>query len=154
MLKKFLLSMSVIATVSACAGYDQWAENTNRKINSGFTQMLNGKQTVDTSAVPKGFNINIAYGKGEGLGIPGPAATKFYDKLIGDVTYNKSCNNGLTFNVGMFNSNGSMVRTESVYIHGYQAGIKANINKDVMADPMSSKSNQVSKLVISKVKCI
>ena len=30
MLKKILLGVSVIATVSACAGYDQWAEYTNR----------------------------------------------------------------------------------------------------------------------------
>lgn len=154
MLKQILLLTAVMTTLSACAGYDQWAENTNRKINAGYTQMLHGKQTVDTSAVPKGFNINIAYGKGEGLGIPGAGASKFYDKLIGDVTYNKSCNNGLTFNVGLFNSSGAMIKTESVYIHGYQAGIKANINKDVIADPMMSKSNQVSKLVISKVKCI
>lgn len=154
MLKQSILALSVMGLLGACASYDQWAEDTNRKINSGYTQLLNGKQTVDTSATPKDFKINISYGKGEGLGLPGRGASKFYDKLIGDVMYSKSCNNGLTFNVALLNSSGGMVKTESVYIHGYQANMKANINKDVIADPLMSKSNQVSKLVVSKVKCI
>ena len=136
-----------------CAGYDQWAENTNRKMNSGWTEMLYGKQTVDTSAIPKGMAVNIAYGKGEGTGIPGRGASKFYDKLIGDVTYNNSCKNMLSFNVGMFNDAGGSIRTEMIVIGPYTAGTKANISKDVIADPQMQKSNQVTKLVLSGARC-
>lgn len=145
-----LASFSVLA---GCAGYDQWAESTNRKMNSGWTEMLYGKQTVDASALPKGMTVNLSYGKGEGSGIPGPAASKFYDKLIGDVTYTKSCKNMLTFNVAMFNDAGGAIRTEPVVIGPYTAGTKALISKDVIADPQMQKSNQVTRLVLSGARC-
>lgn len=147
----FMASVSVLA---GCAGYDQWAESTNRKMNSGWTELLNGKQTVDASALPKNMTVNISYGKGEGSGIPGAAASRFYDKLLGDVTYGKSCKNLLTFNVGLFNDAGALIRTEPVVIGPYTAGIKALINKDVITDPMMQKSSQVTKLVLSGVKCM
>ena len=146
-----VVSFSVLA---GCAGYDQWAEGVNRNMNSGWTEMLYGKQTVDASALPKGMAVNLSYGKGEGSGIPGPAASKFYDKLIGDVTYTKSCKNMLTFNVGMFNDAGGAIRTEPVVVGPYTAGTKALISKDVIADPQMQKSNQVTKLVLSNAKCI
>ena len=41
-----------ISMLAGCAGYDQWAESTNRKMNTGWTEMLYGKQTVDASALP------------------------------------------------------------------------------------------------------
>ena len=108
-----------------------------------------------TPEMPKGMTVNISYGKGEGSGIPGPAASKFYDKLLGDVTYPKSCKTMLSFNVGMFNDAGGLVRNEAVLVQGpYTAGTKAPINKDVIADPQMQKSNQVTKLVLSGAKCI
>lgn len=151
---KAILTCAGAAILAGCAGYDQWAENTNRKMNSGWTEMLYGKQTVDASALPKGMTVNLSYGKGEGSGIPGPAASKFYDKLIGDVTYTKSCKNMLTFNVAMFNDAGAAIRTEPVVVGAYTAGTKALISKDVIADPQMQKSNQVTKLVLSSAKCI
>ena len=154
-MKAGVSGLALLLVLAGCAGYDQWAENTNRKMNAGWTKALHGKQTVDTSAVPKGFVINIAYGKGEGRGIPGRGASPFYDKLIGDLTYNKSCPRMLSFNVGMFNDAGALIRNESVIIGGpYQAGVKALIDKDVMTDPAMSKSNQVTRLVVSEVKCM
>ena len=116
--------------------------------------MLYGKQTVDASALPKGMTVNLSYGKSEGSGIPSPAASKFYDKLLGDVTYAKSCKNMLMFNVGMFNDAGGLIRTEPIVIGPYTAGTKALISKDVIADPQMQKSNQVTKLVLSSAKCI
>jgi len=144
-------SFSVLA---GCAGYDQWAENTNRKMNSSWTEMLYGKQTVDASALPKGMTVNLSYGKGEGSGIPGPASSRFYDKLHGDVTYTKSCKNMLAFNVALFNDAGSVIRTETVVAGPYTAGTKALINKDVITDPQMQKSSQVTKLVLSGAKCV
>lgn len=154
MLGEFTAGITIAVILSGCAGYDQWAENTNRKINSGWTEALYGKQTVDTSALPKGMIVKLSYGKGEGIGIPGPAASKFYDKLLGDVTYTKSCKIGLTFNVAMFNDAGAVIRTEPVVVGAYTAGTKALISKDVIADPHMQKSNQVTKLVLSGAKCI
>lgn len=145
----------LVSLLSGCAGYDQWAESTNRSMNSGWTEMLYGKQTVDASALPKGMQVNIKYGKGEGSGIPGRAASKFYDKLLGDVTYPANCKNMLTFNVGMFNDAGGLVRNEPIFVQGpYTAGSKAPINKDVMADPMMQKSSQVTRLVLSNARCV
>lgn len=97
--------------------------------------------------------VNLSYGKGEGSGIPGPAASKFYDKLLGDVTYTKSCKNMLMFNAGMFNDAGSLIRTEPIVVGPYTAGTKALISKDVIADPQMQKSNQVTRLVLSGVRC-
>ena len=123
-----------ISILTGCAGYDQWAESTNRKMNTGWTEML--------------------YGKGEGSGIPGPAASKFYDKLLGDVTYTKSCKNMLMFNAGMFNDAGGLIRTEPIVVGPYTAGTKALISKDVIADPQMQKSNQVTRLVLSGARCM
>jgi hypothetical protein len=144
----------LISALTGCAGYDQWAESTNRQMNSGWTEMLYGKQTVDATALPKDMPVNLAYGKGEGRGIPGPAASKFYDKLLGDVTYSKSCKNMLMFNAGMFNDAGGLIRTEPVVIGPYTAGTKALISKDVIADPQMQKSSQVTKLVLSGARCM
>lgn len=144
-------SFSVLA---GCAGYDQWAESTNRKMNTGWTEMLYGKQTVDASALPKDMTVNLSYGKGEGSGIPGPAASKFYDKLLGDVTYAKSCKNMLMFSVGMFNDAGGLIRNEPIVVGPYTAGTKALISKDVIADPQMQKSNQVTRLVLSGARCM
>ena len=145
---------ALISMLVGCAGYDQWAESTNRKMNSGWTEMLYGKQTVDASALPKDMTVNLSYGKGEGRGIPGPAASKFYDKLLGDVTYTKSCKNMLMFNAGMFNDAGSLIRTEPIVVGPYTAGTKALISKDVIADPQMQKSNQVTRLVLSGARCM
>ena len=142
-----------ISMLAGCAGYDQWAESTNRKMNTGWTEMLYGKQTVDASALPKDMTVNLSYGKGEGSGIPGPAASKFYDKLLGDVTYAKSCKNMLMFNAGMFNDAGGLIRTEPIAVGPYTAGTKAFISKDVIADPQMQKSNQVTRLVLSGARC-
>ena len=100
------------------------------------------------------MSCDLKLSKGEGSGIPGPAASKFYDKLLGDVTYAKSCKNMLMFNVGMFNDAGGLIRTEPIVIGPYTAGTKALISKDVIADPQMQKSNQVTKLVLSSAKCI
>jgi len=145
--------MVLFSVLAGCAGYDQWAESTNRKMNAGWTETLYGKQTVDASALPKDMTVNLSYGKGEGSGIPGPASSRFYDKLLGDVTYAKNCKNMLTFNVAMFNDAGGLIRNEPVVIGPYTAGTKALINKDVIADPQMQKSNQVTKLVLSGAKC-
>ncbi len=142
-----------ISILTGCAGYDQWAESTNRKMNAGWTEMLYGKQTVDTSALPTDMTVNLSYGKGEGSGIPGRAASKFYDKLLGDVTYARSCKNMLMFNVGMFNDAGGLIRNELIVIGPYTAGTKAIISKDVIADPQMQKSNQVTRLVLSGAQC-
>ena len=153
-LTKSMLAVFLAATLVGCAGYDQWAEETNRKMNAGWTEMMNGKQIVDTSALPKGMVVNIAYGKGEGSGIPGPASSRFYDKLSGDVTYTKSCKQGIAFNVAMFNSANALVRNETVMVYGpYTAGQKALINKDVLTDPQMQKSSQVNRLVLSGASC-
>lgn len=134
LIKKAAIAAAVTAAISGCA-YDQWAENTNRSMNAGWTEMLYGKQTVDATALPKGMVVNISYGI-EGSGIPGPASSRFYDfQLLGDVTYTKACKNMLTFNVNMFNDAGVLVRTEPVLVAPYMAGVKSSINKDVMADP-------------------
>ena len=98
--------------------------------------------------------VNLSYGKGEGSGIPGPAASKFYDKLLGDVTYTKSCKNMLMFNAGMFNDAGGLIRTEPIVVGPYTAGTKALISKDVIADPQMQKSNQVTRLVLSGARCM
>jgi hypothetical protein len=145
--------LALLLALTGCAGYDQWAENTNRKINAGWTELLYGEQSVDTSAVPKGFTINIAYGKGEGRGLPGSGTSPFVDKLLGDLTYNKGCPKMLSFNVGLFNDAGAMIRNEKIVIGPYQANIKALIDKDVFTDPMMNKSSQVTRLVVSEVKC-
>ena len=150
---RHIVICGLVASLAGCAGYDQWAEDTNRSMNAGWSKLLNGEQSVDASKTPKGFSINIAYGKGEGRGIPGPASSKFYDKLLGDVTYGRSCRNMLMFNVGLFNSAGALIRQEPIVIAPYQAGTKAPINKDVITDPMMSKSSQVTRLVVSGVRC-
>ena len=49
-----------ISILTGCAGYDQWAESTNRKMNTGWTEMLYGKQTVDASALPKDMTVNLS----------------------------------------------------------------------------------------------
>jgi len=152
MKRLFISALTLALLMSGCAGYDRWAENTNRKMNAGYTKLVNGEQTVDTSAVPKGFVINISYGKGSGRGIPSRGASPFYDKLLGDLTYDRSCKM-LSFKVGLFNSDGAMIRTEPVFVSSYQAGVKALIDKDVMTDPQMSKSSQVTRLVVSEVKC-
>lgn len=157
MKKLFLKTFSIAAVsllFSGCAGYDQWAEETNKKMNLGWTEALYGKQTVDTSALPKGMTVNIAYGKGEGRGIPGPASSRFYDKLHGDVVYFKSCRRMLTFNVAMFNDAGAQIRSEPIVLGSYTAGIKTLIDKDVIADPLMQKSKQVTRLVLSDLKCL
>ncbi len=154
LIKKAAIASAVTIVISGCAGYDQWAENTNRSMNAGWTEMLYGKQTVDATALPKGMVVNISYGKGEGSGIPGPASSRFYDKLLGDVTYTKACKSMLTFNVNMFNDAGVLVRTEPVFVAPYMAGVKASINKDVMADPQMQKSNQVTRLVLTNARCM
>ncbi|MCL2656355.1 MAG: hypothetical protein FWD62_02855 [Betaproteobacteria bacterium] len=151
---KVLATATTFSILAGCAGYDQWAEDTNRKINSGWTELLNGKQTVDTSALPKGMTVNISYGKGEGSGLPGRASSKFYDKLLGDLTYDKSCKTGLMLNVAMFNDAGGMIRNEPIAIGPYVAGTKALINKDVITDPLMQKSSQVTRLVLSNVRCV
>jgi hypothetical protein len=153
-MKAIFTILTMIFLLAGCAGYDQWAEGVNRKMNQGWTEMLYGKQTVDASALPKEMAVNIAYGKGEGSGIPGPAQTKFYDKLYGDVTYNKNCRRMFAFNVGMFNDAGGLIRTETVVVGPYTAGTKALINKDVITDPLMQKSNQVTRLVLSGVQCM
>src|SRR3990167_4519467 len=124
LINKVAIAAVVTTVISGCAGYDQWAENTNRSMNVGWTEMLYGKQTVDNTALPKGMLVNIKYGK-----------------------------NMLTFNVNMFNDAGGLVRTEPVFIAPYMAGVKASINKDVMADPQMQKSNQVTHLVLSNARC-
>src|SRR6218665_1746904 len=108
--------------LAGCAGYDQWAESTNRKMNSGWTEMLYGKQTVAASALPKGMTVNLSYGKGEGSGIPGPAAPKLSDKLLGDVTYTKTFKNVLSFTGALSNVAGAAVGTEPVVVGPYTAG--------------------------------
>ena len=153
LIKKAAIAAAVTTVISGCA-YDQWAENTNRSMNAGWTEMLYGKQTVDATALPKGMVVNISYGKGEGSGIPGPASSRFYDKLLGDVTYTKACKNMLTFNVNMFNDAGVLVRPEPVFVAPYMAGVKSSINKDVMADPQMQKSNQVTRLVLTNARCM
>lgn len=153
---KFQLAVVVAAAsvLSGCAGYDQWAENTNKKMNSGWTELVNGKQTLDKSAMPAGFDIDVRYGKGEGSGIPGPGASKFIDKLTGHYSYNKSCKGMIMFNVNLLNDTGMLVRSEAIMQPGYTANMKVQINKDVFTDAMMQKSSQVTKLVIGNLQCM
>ena len=53
--------VAAAAILGGCAGYDQWAENTNKKMNAGWTDLVNGKQTVDASNMPQGFDIEIRF---------------------------------------------------------------------------------------------
>ena len=153
--KSIGLIVAAAVLASGCAGYDQWAENTNKQMNTGWTEMLHGKQAVETSGLPQGFNITIRYGKGEGVGLPGRASSRFYDKLLGDMSYTRSCPNMLSATVALHNSAGGLVRTETIMAPPpYSAGTKVPINKDVITDPMMSKSSQVTKLVVSNVRCI
>lgn len=150
-----LASICLVASVVVgCAGYDQWAEDTNKKMNSGWTEMLNGKQTVDKSGMPAGFDIDVRYGKGEGSGIPGPAASKFIDKLTGHYSYSKSCKGMIMFNVNLLNDAGMLVRSEAIMQPAYTANMKVQINKDVFTDAMMQKSTQVTKLVVSNLQCM
>ena len=153
---KFKLAAAVAAAsiLSGCAGYDQWAEDTNKKMNSGWTEMLYGKQTVDKSGMPAGFDIDVRYGKGEGSGIPGPAASKFIDKLTGHYSYSKSCKGMIMFNVNLLNDAGMLVRSEAIMQPGYTANMKVQISKDVFTDAMMQKSTQVTKLVVGNLQCM
>lgn len=156
-MNKFFKLASICLVASAvvgCAGYDQWAEDTNKKMNSGWTEMLNGKQTVDKSGMPAGFDIDVRYGKGEGSGIPGPAASKFIDKLTGHYSYSKSCKGMIMFNVNLLNDAGMLVRSEAIMQPAYTANMKVQINKDVFTDAMMQKSTQVTKLVVSNLQCM
>ena len=65
----------------------------------------------------------------------------------------KSCKNMLMFNASMFNDAGGLIRTEPIVVGPYTAGTKALISKDVIADPQMQKSNQVTRLVLSGVRC-
>lgn len=145
----------VAAVMGGCAGYDQWAENTNRKMNAGWTEMLNGQQTVQTVGLPNGFKIeDLRYGKGEGVGIPRYGASRYYDKLTGYVSYARGCSRMLSFNVALYNDAGALIRTEPVVLGPYPAGTRAMVNKDVMTDPTMSKSSQVTRLVVSELRCL
>lgn len=145
---------AIVSALSGCAGYDQWAENTNRSMNSGWTELLHGKQTVDASALPKGMIVNIAYGKGEGSGIPGRSASNFYDKLYGDLVYDKTCSRMLKFNVDLFNDAGGLIQKGVIFIGPYDAGIKQLIDQAIIADPLMQKSKQVTRLVLSAARCM
>ena len=153
-MKKAMASLMVVmGLVSGCAGYDEWAENTNHTMNAGWTELLNGKQTFETKGLPAGMKLTLRYGKGEGTGIPGRAASKFYDKLLGEVTYTRACQHGLSFNVALYNSAGAVIRTESVFLDSVVANTPMLINKDVITDPTMSKSSQVTRLVASGFRC-
>ena len=151
---KAAVVVAAVSILSGCAGYDQWAENTNKKMNSGWTELVNGKQTLDKSAMPAGFDIDVRYGKGEGSGIPGPGASKFIDKLTGHYSYSKSCKGMIMFNVNLLNDAGMLVRSEAIMQPGYTANMKVQINKDVFTDAMMQKSSQVTKLVVSNLQCM
>lgn len=151
---KLAAAFAAASILSGCAGYDQWAEDTNKKMNSGWTEMLYGKQTVDKSGMPAGFDIDVRYGKGEGSGIPGPGASKFVDKLTGHFSYTKGCKNMIIFSVNLLNDAGMLVRSESVRESRYTANMKVPINKDVFTDPMMQKSSQVTKLVVGNLQCM
>lgn len=158
MVKKMFKAAVVLAAASilaGCAGYDQWAENTNRKMNSGWTDLVNGgPQVVDKSGMPKDFDIEVRYGKGEGSGIPGPASSKFIDKLTGHYSYAKSCKGMILFSVNLLNDSGMLVRSEQIMQPGYTANMKVQINKDVFTDAMMQKSSQVRTLVVSNLQCM
>lgn len=151
-------TVAITVGLSACAssgGYDKWAEETNKKISTGYTELLLGKQTVEIDAdVPKEAAINLAYRIGEGVGLPGRSTSAFYNKLMGDVTYPKSCKTSLTFKVAFINKDNALVQTESVFIPSYDAGIKALISKDVMTDPSKQASSQVVKLRVKDFQCL
>jgi hypothetical protein len=151
-------AVGITVGLSACAGgggYDKWAEETNKKISTAYTELILGKQTVEIDAdVPKDAVINVAYRIGEGSGIPGRASSPFYNKLIGDVTYPKSCKTSLAFKVALINKDDALVQTESVFIPSYDAGIKALISKDVMTDPSKQASSQVVKLRVKDFQCL
>lgn len=156
-MRKLLSAVMVMALTgcAAAASYDKWAEDTNRKISSGYTELLMGKQTVEYSpSMPKGMQLNIAYRLGEGKGLPGKGTSSFYNKLSGDVTYDRDCKRMMTFDVGIFNQEGALIRTEAVFVQAYDAGVKAMIEKDVETDPTKSHSSKVGKLVIKNFKCL
>jgi hypothetical protein len=145
--------------LSACGtgatSYDKWAEATNKKISTGYTEMLFGKQSVEMDAdVPKDAVINVAYRVGEGSGLPGRSTSVFYNKLAGDVTYPKSCKTSLSFKVALINNDNTLIQTESVFIPSYDGGIKALVNKDVLTDPSKSASSQVVKLRVKDFQCL
>jgi len=149
----------VTVGLGACAGggggYDKWAEETNKKISTGYTELILGKQTVEIDAdVPKEAAINLAYRIGEGVGLPGRSTSAFYNKLMGDVTYPKSCKTSLAFKVALINKDNALVQTEFVFIPSYDAGIKALISKDVMTDPSKQASSQVVKLRVKDFQCL
>ena len=153
-MKRSSAACLVAVVIGGCAGYDQWAENTNKSMNAGWTEMLNGKQTVEKVGLPKDFNVELSYGKGEGVGIPRYGASRYYDKLTGQVTYARGCARMLSFNVALYNDAGALIRTEPVVLGPYPAGARAQVNKDVMTDPTMSKSSQVTRLVVSNVQCL
>jgi hypothetical protein len=149
------LILTTVLALQGCAGYDQWAEDTNKKISSGYTELLLGKQSVDyDESVPKDAAINIAYRIGEGVGIPGRASSAFYNKLMGDVTFSRSCKQSLSFQVGLINKDNALIQTEAVFIPSYDGGIKALVNKDVLTDPTKQRSSQVAKLLVKDFKCL
>ncbi len=157
-LKNVVAAAVAVCALSACAGagdYDKWAEQTNKKISTGYTEMLLGKQSVDIDPdVPKDAVINVAYRIGEGNGLPGRSTSVFYNKLAGDVTYAKSCKTSLSFKVALINKENALVQTESVFIQSYDAGMKALINKDVLTDPSKQASSQVVKLRVKDFQCL
>ncbi|MFP5393808.1 MAG: hypothetical protein ACLGI6_20030 [Gammaproteobacteria bacterium] len=157
-LKSITAVIVAAAGLSACAGgggYDKWAEETNKKISTGYTELVLGKQSVEMdSDVPKDAVINLAYRLGEGSGLPGRASSAFYNKLAGDVVYPNSCKTALSFKVALINKDNALVQTESVFIPSYDGGIKALINKDVMTDPNKQASSQVVKLRVKDFQCL
>lgn len=158
MLKKSTLG-AVMATAAvllgACADYDRWAEATNHKISDGYTGLVMGKQRVEIDkSVPQSAHIRLAYRIGEGVGLPGRASSRFYNKLAGDVTYAKSCRRFLMFKVAIYNQDRALISTENVIIQGYEANDKALINKDVLTDPNRSRSASVGLLKVKDFQCL
>jgi hypothetical protein len=156
-----ITAMALIAGLSGCAstsgggGYDKWAESVNKSISQSYTELVIGKQTVERDAsIPSDAVINVSYRIGEGNGLPGRASSKFYNKLLGDVTYSKSCKIALSFKVALINKDNALIQTESVFVSSYDGGIKANISKDVMTDPSMQRSSQVEKLLVKDFQCL
>lgn len=156
--KSIIVTVVSLFGLSACAGggsYDKWAEETNKKISTGYTEMLLGKQSLEIDPeVPKDAAISLAYRIGEGNGLPGRSTSVFYNKLAGDVTYPKSCKTALSFKVSLINKENALVQTESVFIPSYDGGIKALISKDVLTDPSKQASSQVVKLRVKDFQCL
>ena len=154
MLKKIILVVASCILLPSCAGYDKWAEETNKKISDGYTSLIMGgkiKTEIDKS-VPSAFKINLAYRMGEGVGLPSGGTSPFINKLNGDVTYNKSCRY-LSFNVSLYNHDNALIKTEPVMVMGYTANEKAIIDHDILADGSRKASFAVARMVVKNVKC-